>query len=128
MMADLNHLIVWAKDKRASAACLADVLGSRVGAPFGPFIPVKAGNGVTLDFIDSPNAHMQHLAFLVSDREFDRAFALLEERGIAYYANPDHTGRGEINRHYGGRGVYFEDPSGHWLELITKPYGDAPPA
>lgn len=126
-MADFNHMIVWARDKQQSAAFLADILGTGVSPQFGPFIPVKVNNGVTLDFIDSPDPHMQHLAFLVSDSEFDSAFAKLQQRGIAYWANPDHTGKGEINRHYGGRGVYFEDPSGHWLELITKPYGDALP-
>lgn len=126
-MADFNHMIVWAKDKQQSATFLADILGTNVSPRFGPFIPVKVANGVTLDFIDSPNPRMQHLAFLVSDGEFDSAFAKLKQRGIAYWANPDHTGKGEINRHYGGRGVYFEDPSGHWLELITKPYGDTIP-
>ncbi len=124
-MPDLNHLIVWSKDKSASAKFLADMLGVPVGAPWGHFVPVRTGNGVTLDFIDAEGeVRMQHYAFLVSDAEFDSAFAKLRSAGARYYADPARQQPGEINRHWGGRGVYFEDPSGHLLELITKPYGD----
>ena len=123
-MAELNHLIVRAKDKHASAKFLADILGVPVGAPWGHFVPVRTSNGVTMDFIDSSDPHMQHYAFLVSDAEFDAGFAKVKSAGLRYFADPQKQQPGEINRHWGGRGVYFEDPNGHLLELITKPYGD----
>ena len=61
------------------------------------------------------------------DREFDASFARVKDAGLAYFAGPHREGPGEINHHWGGRGVYFEDPDGHLLELITKPYGELPP-
>jgi catechol 2,3-dioxygenase-like lactoylglutathione lyase family enzyme len=126
-MAELNHLIVWVRDKNESAKFLAGILGVEPAAPWGPFIPVRTVNGVTLDFIDSPEVRAQHYAFLVSDREFDAGLERLRKGGVPIYSHPDKSGAGEINTYYGGRGVYFEDPSGHLLELMTKPYGDAPP-
>jgi catechol 2,3-dioxygenase-like lactoylglutathione lyase family enzyme len=124
-MAELNHLIVWSKDKHASAKFLADMLGVPAGPEWGPFVPVRTSNGVTMDFIDGENTvRMQHYAFLVTDAEFDAAFARIQKAGLTYWADPHKDQPGKINRHWGGRGVYFEDPNGHLLELITKPYGD----
>lgn len=126
-MADLNHLIVWTKDKHASAKFLADILGVPVSPPWGHFVPVKTGNGVTIDFVDgSKDVRMQHYAFLVSDTEFDAGFAQIKRSRVPFWANHDKSGPGEINHHFGGRGVYFEDPNGHLMELITKPYGEFP--
>ena len=97
----------------------------RSAPQWGPFVPVKTSNGVTLDFIDGgSDVRMQHYAFLVDDAEFDAAFARIKKAGLTYWADPHKEQPGEINRHWGGRGVYFEDPNGHLLELITKPYGD----
>lgn len=125
-MADLNHIIIPAKDKDISAEFLADLLGVRAEAQWGPFRPVRTGNGVTLDFVTSKDVRTQHYAFLVSDAEFDSAFAKITKDGVAFYAHPNKSGPGEINTLYGGRGFYFEDPAGHLMELITKPYGDEP--
>jgi len=123
-MAALNHIIIPAKDKDASAKFLAGILGIEPQPQWGPFRPVQTSNGVTLDFVDSTDVRTQHYAFLVDDREFDAAFARIKQTGLAFWAGPHKEGPGEINRHWGGRGVYFEDPNGHLLELITKPYGD----
>lgn len=123
-MAALNHIIVPAKDKNVSAKFLADILGVQPDPPWGHFVPVRTSNGVALDFINSHDVRTQHYAFLVDDAEFDAGFARIKDRGIPYYARPDKSGPGEINHYWGGRGVYFEDPDGHLLELITKPYGD----
>jgi catechol 2,3-dioxygenase-like lactoylglutathione lyase family enzyme len=122
-MPALNHLIIPAKDKDASAAFLAGILGVKAQPQWGPFRPVQTSTGVTLDFVDSQDVRTQQYAFLVDDSEFDSAFARLKKAGVAYFANHDKSGPGEINHHWGGRGVYFEDPNGHWLELLTKPYG-----
>ena len=85
---------------------------------------MQTSNGVTLDFVDSKDVRTQHYAFLVDDQEFDASFARIKSAGVAYFADHDKSGPGKINHHWGGRGVYFEDPNGHLLELITKPYGN----
>jgi catechol 2,3-dioxygenase-like lactoylglutathione lyase family enzyme len=120
MSVELNHTIVWVRDKAASAAFLAGILDVPVGAPEGPFLPVRLANRVTLDFADTDDVRGQHLAFLVSDIEFDAAFARLRAAGIAHWADPMHQQPGKINHWLGGRGVYFEDPDGHNMELLTR--------
>ncbi len=125
MSIELNHTIVMARDKHASARFLARILGLEAGAPFGPFIPVETSNGVTLDFADSGGERItpQHYAFLVSEEEFDAIFGRIQEAGLTYWADPYHHRPGEISRNDGGRGASFEDPNGHNLEIITRPYG-----
>jgi catechol 2,3-dioxygenase-like lactoylglutathione lyase family enzyme len=125
MSVQLNHTIVAARDKRAAADFLATILGLKVGPAYGPFIPVETSNGVTLDFTDSHSDKIasQHYAFLVSEEDFDAIFGRIQQAGIAYYADPGHREVGRINHHDGGRGTYFEDPNGHNLEIITRPYG-----
>ncbi|MFJ6214849.1 VOC family protein [Streptomyces sp. NPDC092296] len=127
MSVDLNHTIVHSRDKRESAEFLARILGLEVGAEWGPFLPVATGNGVTLDFAtaDGP-VSSEHYAFLVTDGEFDAVFDRIERAGITYYADPHRAQPGEINHRYGGRGLYFLDPSGHAMEVITRPYGSHP--
>jgi catechol 2,3-dioxygenase-like lactoylglutathione lyase family enzyme len=121
----LNHTIVAARDKTAAAEFVANILGLKVGAPFGPFLPVETANGVTLDFMDVGPKQVvpQHYAFLVSEEEFDDIFGRIQEAGIPYWADPAHQEPGEINHLDGGRGVYFDEPNGHRLEIITRPYG-----
>ncbi|WP_097885858.1 VOC family protein [Streptomyces sp. st140] len=125
MSVELNHTIVHCKDNRESAEFFADLLDLTVGEEWGPFIPVVLANSVTLDFATVPAASItpQHYAFLISEAEFDSAFAKIRALGIEFYADPHRKHPGEINHNDGGRGVYFPDPGGHWLELITRPYG-----
>jgi len=125
-MAALNHIIIPAKDKDTSASFLADILGVEAQPQWGPFRPVQTSNGVTLDFVDSKDVRTQHYAFLVEEKEFDGAFERLKKSGAAFFANHDRSGPGEINHYWGGRGVYFDDPNGHWMELLTRPYGSQP--
>jgi catechol 2,3-dioxygenase-like lactoylglutathione lyase family enzyme len=126
MKVELNHTIVDATDKRASAEFVAGILGLPVGSPWGPFQPVPMTNGVTLDYVDSADVHPQHYAFLIDENDFDAIFGRIRAAGIAYYADPFLHQPGEINHHYGGRGVYFPDPDGHLLEVLTQPYGPTP--
>ncbi|MFF7633240.1 VOC family protein [Kitasatospora sp. NPDC008050] len=128
MSVELNHTIVHARDKRESAEFLAGILGLEVGAEWGPFVPVATANGVTLDFASIPveSITSQHYAFLLSDDEFDAAFARIRQAGLTYYADPQMKQAGEINHHHGGRGLYFLDPVGHGMEIITHPYGSHP--
>ncbi|GAA2443834.1 VOC family protein [Actinomadura vinacea] len=124
MSVELNHTIVHARDKAASAAFLAGILDLPVEDQWGPFLPIVLSNGITLDYVDDPAAEIQpqHYAFLMSDAEFDAAFARVREADITYWADPHHHKPGEINHEYGGRGVFFEDPTGHNMELMTVPY------
>ncbi|MFJ9583052.1 VOC family protein [Streptomyces acidicola] len=124
MSVELNHTIVAAHDKQASAQFLADILGLEVSPEFGPFIPVEITNGVTLDYADTSGPITpQHYAFLVSEADFDQIFARVRAAGLTYWADPYHRRSMEINRNDGGRGTYFDDPNGHRLEILTRPYG-----
>jgi catechol 2,3-dioxygenase-like lactoylglutathione lyase family enzyme len=124
MPAKLNHTIIYARDKRASAAFLSEILGLPAPVPFGPFMGVQTGNDVTLDFMDADGEiTSQHYAFLISEAEFDEIFARIRERKLPHWADPAQRQRGKINTRDGGRGVYFEDPNGHLLEILTRPYG-----
>jgi catechol 2,3-dioxygenase-like lactoylglutathione lyase family enzyme len=122
MPVELNHTIIPAQDKEASATFLADILGLDAPARFGPFMCVETANGVSLDYADRALPfERNHYAFLVGEVEFDAIFARIIERGLQYWADPGHTREGVLNDH--GRGFYFEDPSGHNLEVLTRPYG-----
>jgi catechol 2,3-dioxygenase-like lactoylglutathione lyase family enzyme len=125
MAIHLNHTIVHARDPVASAKFLAEILGLPEPKPFGPFMGVDVHNGVTLDFIraEPDEIIIEHYAFLVSEAEFDEIFARIRARNLTYWADPAHKRPGEINRNDGGRGVYWNDPNGHYLEIITRPYG-----
>ncbi len=128
MSVQLNYTSVSARDPEASARFLADILGLAPPGRFGPFHTVALDNGVTLDFIaDDGEFPVAHYAFLVGEAEFDRIFGRIVERGLTYAADPQMQQRGQINHHYGGRGVYWDDPNGHRLEIITRPYGSGPP-
>ncbi|GAA2545108.1 MULTISPECIES: VOC family protein [Streptomyces] len=120
----LDHTVVHAHDRRLSAEFLAAILGLEVGAPFGPFLPVDLGNGVTLDFYEKRDEPIQpqHYAFLVPGERFDAMIARLEAVGVTYYADPGHTEPGRVNDLFGGRGAYFDDPDGHNMEIMTRPY------
>ena len=124
MSVELNHTIVWCRDQQTSAPFLAEVLGLPAPVRFGPFLVVEAGNGVSLDYHDSDaEIAPQHYAFLIGEDEFDGVFERIRARGLDYWADPGQTRPGEINHNDGGRGVYFPDPDGHLLEVITRPYG-----
>jgi catechol 2,3-dioxygenase-like lactoylglutathione lyase family enzyme len=124
MPIELNHTIVHARDAQASAAFLADLLGRPAPGRFGPFHTVQLDNRVTLDFIQTDaDLVIEHYAFLVSEEEFDEIFGRIQARELPFWADPAHQQPGRINHHDGGRGVYWNDPDGHYLEIITRPYG-----
>lgn len=127
MSVELNHTIVWCRDKARSAAFLAVMFGCDPPRPVVRFMAVTLANGVSLDFAekDGPIAG-QHYAFLVSESEFDEILARIRARGLDHWADPARTTPGAINHRFGGRGVYFPDPDGHLLEALTRPYTDEP--
>jgi catechol 2,3-dioxygenase-like lactoylglutathione lyase family enzyme len=121
---ELNHTIVGVRDREASATFVAEILGLPAPTSFGPFLVVELANGASLDFADwGDDTMIQHYAFLVSETEFDEIFGRIQARGVRYWADPHMSREGEINHHDGGRGVYFEEPGNHLLEIITRPYG-----
>lgn len=124
MTIELNHTIVHATDRDATASFLTDLLGLTEAPIYGPFRVVELGNGVSLDVVASPEPITpQHYAFLVGDDDFDAIHARIVERGLTFWADPFHRHEGEVNHNDGGRGVYWSDPDGHNLEIITVPYG-----
>ena len=126
MVVELNHTIVGARDKAESAAFLTEILGLDPPVDAGHFLVVELSNGVSLDFADVANdvdIPSQHYAFLVSEAEFDEVHARVLEREITFWPHPRIADAGQINHNDGGRGFYFMDPSGHFLEVLTRPYG-----
>jgi catechol 2,3-dioxygenase-like lactoylglutathione lyase family enzyme len=124
MPVQLNHTIVEARDRDRTAAFLADLLGLPAATRYGPFRVVELDNGVSLDVVQtSQPVHPQHYAFLVTEDEFDRIWDRIKARSLTFWADPHHRQPGEINTNDGGRGLYWSDPDGHNLEIITRPYG-----
>ena len=120
-MAELNHTIVPCSDKMRSSAFLADILGLPPAERHPVFMIVRLANGVSLDFDQVEGGIVsQHYAFLVSDEEFDASLARVRARDLAYWADPGRTKPNEIARLRGARGFYFDDPDGHFLELMTR--------
>jgi catechol 2,3-dioxygenase-like lactoylglutathione lyase family enzyme len=121
----LNHTIVAAHDKETAAKFLSEILG--LPAPpslVGPFAVVRVSDDTSLDYIDADGEiTSQHYAFLVDENEFDEIFERIRKRRLTYWADPGRRERDQINTWDGGRGLYFDDPNGHLLEIITRPYG-----
>jgi extradiol dioxygenase family protein len=122
MAVELNHTIVASRDRWAGARFLAEVLGLPEPTAFGPFVVVATANGVSLDYMAADEVVPQHYAFLVGDDEFAAVAGRLRERGLPTWADPGHRTPGE-NSGDGGRGLYFDSPEGHNLEIIARPYG-----
>ncbi len=126
MAIEFNHTIVAARDRTESATFFTEIFGLPAAKEFGPFLAVTIDHGASLDYAQAPEGadiHPQHYAFLVSEAEFDEIYGRIQQRGLQHWADPHGKHPGEINHHDGGRGVYFPDPSGHHLEIITRPYG-----
>jgi catechol 2,3-dioxygenase-like lactoylglutathione lyase family enzyme len=125
-MAVLNHHIVPARSKRETALFFSDVLGLDAPTSLGEFAVVRVSDDTTLDFIDSDGDIPQlHYAFLVAETEFDEIFGRIRARGLTYWSDPFRRNPGNINDWDDGRGVYFDDPNQHLLEILTRPYGSA---
>ena len=121
-----NHTIVAAHDKRASAEFVSELFGLPGPKPVGHFLAVALEHGATLDYTEVADGQQiapQHYAFLVSEDDFDAIYGKISARGLQHWADPGGRRPGEINTNDGGRGVYFRDPAGHYLEILTRPYG-----
>ncbi|MDX6345240.1 MAG: hypothetical protein QOF84_30 [Streptomyces sp.] len=120
----LNHTATYARDRHLPAEFIAAIPGLKVGPPFGPLLPEDLGNGVTLDPYEKRDEPIQsqHYAFLMPDAQFDAMIARLEAVRVTYYADPSHTEPGQTNRLFGSHGAYFENPDGHNMEIMTRPY------
>jgi len=126
MSIKFNHTIIAAKDKKQSASWLTELFSLPDPEPFGHFLAVAVANDVSLDYAEvggGEEIRPQHYAFLVSEDDFDSIYGKIRDRGIEHWADPRRGRPGEINRNDGGRGVYFQDPAGHYMEILTRPYG-----
>lgn len=119
MTIELDHTIVPARDKEASARFFARIFGLAYDGPVAPFAPVRVNDRLTLDFYEGESGQ-HHYAFKVSDDEFDAIFARVRAEGIPYGSGPYSRDDMQINHRNGGRGVYFDDPDGHILEILTR--------
>src|SRR5688500_7505417 len=124
MPVQLNHTIIESTDQARTARFFTEILGLPEATRYGPFLVVAVDNDVSLDVVEpSGPIHRQHYAFLVGEDDFDAIFGRIQKRGLRYWADPFHRQEGSINTNDGGRGVYWSDPDGHNLEIITRPYG-----
>ena len=124
MTIELNHTIIAARDSKLSANFLAEILDLPAPTSFGPFMVVKTDNHVSLDFMSTEKEiQPRHYAFLISEAEFDAIFQRICDKKISYWADHKKEKAYAINHNDGGRGLYFNDPNGHFLEIITRPYG-----
>jgi catechol 2,3-dioxygenase-like lactoylglutathione lyase family enzyme len=127
MPVELNHTIVQARDKEATARHLTTLFDLPEHTTYGPFAVVQLANGVSLDIADDHGpVHPQHYAFLVTEEEFDAIHGRIEAGGLTYWADPFHRQENVVNQNDGGRGLYWLDPNGHNLEILTVPYGGWP--
>jgi catechol 2,3-dioxygenase-like lactoylglutathione lyase family enzyme len=125
MAVELNHTIVPARDPKASAQFLADILGLPVDPPASHFTPVTLANGVTLDFDHYDQVDVHHYAFLLNEAEWEAAFGRIRGAGITYYADPGCRQAGQVyTSRTGRRGTYFRDPDGHLLEIMAGASGE----
>ena len=120
MAITLNHTIVPARDKEASARFFAEIFGLQYGGPAGHFAPVQVNGELTLDFDTADSFEIHHYAFHVSDPEFDAIFGRVKAAGIPWGSDPWSMENRQLNSRKGGRGLYFRDPNGHVLELLTR--------
>ncbi len=124
MSIQFNHTVVHSRDQRVSARFLTEILGLEPPQRYAHFDTVELSNGVTLDFMNAASAfEVQHYAFLVGEPDFDAILERIRQRSLVFWADPYRRKPNEINTQDGGRGLYFDDPSGHILEIITRPYG-----
>ena len=117
----LDHTIVPARDKLASAKFFAEIFGLKVKPGAGYFAQVQVNGSLTFDFADEPEPQSHHYAFHISEAEFDAIYDRVKSKGLPYGSGPYNHSDGKIYTRRGGRGFYFEDPNGHLLEVMTAP-------
>ncbi len=120
MAITLNHTIVPAHDKEASARFFAHIFGLRYEGPTGHFAPVRVNDTLTFDFDNSSSFERHHYAFHISDEECNAILQRVQEAGLAYGSDPWHLENRQLNAWNGGQGFYFRDPNGHILEVLTR--------
>ena len=120
MAIHLDHTIVPAHDKEASARFFAEIFGLKYEGLMGHFAPVRVNETLTLDFDNAEGFNSHHYAFHIDDGEFDAILQRVRAAEITIGSDPWSLDNGEINTRRGGRGFYFRDPNGHVLEVMTR--------
>src|SRR5262245_26126435 len=117
----LNHTIVPSRDKEGSARFFARIMGLNTPGSAGHFVQVRVNSDLAMDWDNRASFDSHHYAFVVSDSEFDEIFGRLNSESVRYGSQPGSPANGEINTRRGGRGLYFADPDGHLMEIMTVP-------
>ena len=120
MAITLNHTIVPAHDKEASARFFAQIFGLPYDGPAGHFAPVRVNDTLTLDFDTADSFDVHHYAFHVGNTECDAILQRVQAAGLVYGSDPWSLENRQLNTRKGGRGFYFRDPNGHVLEVLTQ--------
>jgi catechol 2,3-dioxygenase-like lactoylglutathione lyase family enzyme len=121
MAITLNHTIVPAHDKEASARFFAHIFGLQYEGAMSHFAPVRVNDELTLDFDNASSFEPHHYAFHISEEECDAILQRVQAAGLAYGSDPWSPENRQLNTRKGGRGFYFRDPNGHLLEVLTRP-------
>ena len=116
---ELDHTIVPSRDKEAAARFFSRIFGLPYNGPVSHFAPVRVNENLTLDFDEASGFESHHYAFKVSEEEFDAIFGRIKAEGVVYGSGPRSSEDMQINHRHGGRGLYFRDPDGHLLEILT---------
>ena len=117
----LNHTIVPSRDKQSSATFFARIMGLPEPGSIGNFVQVRVNDDLAMDYDNRERFEAHHYAFVVSDAEFDQIFDRLQREQVRYGSGPSDPTNGQINTRRGGRGLYFSDPDGHLMEIMTVP-------
>jgi catechol 2,3-dioxygenase-like lactoylglutathione lyase family enzyme len=117
----LNHTIVPSHDKESSARFFARIFGLEYAGPAGHFAQVHVNNDLSFDWDNRDSFESHHYAFFITDAEFDAIFSRIKAEPLGYGSEPFSPDNGQINHRRGGRGLYFRDPDGHLLEIMTMP-------
>lgn len=122
MAITLNHTIVPSHDKAEAAKFYSRIFGFDYQGEFSHFLVVKVNDTLSLDFDNREKFEPHHYAFKVTETEFDEIFKRMKDENVKYGSGPMEPENMNINHNYGGRGVYFRDPDGHLLEMLTADY------
>ena len=123
-MATIDHLILNVNDVPSSVDFYVEVLGFELEGEDGPFTVIRISPDFTLQLAPWGTNGNEHLAFAMSRDAFDRAFALVKEKGVPYGDSFNSVGTNSgPGVETGARGpaptIYMKDPNNHLIEIRT---------
>ena len=124
MVVFLDHTILEVTDLAESVAFYRDVVGLESRGRSGSFEVMLITPDLGLDLWEKPKPASRHLAFGMDRAGFEATFDRIRTSGTPYGDGPSRpTSMRGPGRSTGVHGdtdsVYFHDPSGHLLEILT---------